>query len=62
MPDKYIKELVTEMFFEASDLANGESFKELGYDSKQDYFQDLRNRLEQLEERLIGKGIILNDA
>ena len=61
MPDKYIKDLVTEMFFEATDLANGNSYKELGYDSKKSFFEDLRSRLEQLEERLIDKGIILNE-
>lgn len=61
MQDKYIKELVTEMFFEATDLMNGNSFKEIGYDSKHDYFEELKSRLEQLEERLVHKGIILND-
>jgi hypothetical protein len=73
MPDKYIKELISEIFFEATDLEKGNSYKELGCDSKKDFFKELRSRLEQLEvkelrsrleqleERLAVKGIILND-
>jgi hypothetical protein len=56
--DKYIKELVTEMLFDATDLAEGDSFKDVGYDSKKEYFDDLKAKLEELEERLKEKGLI----
>lgn len=51
--NKYIEELVTEMYFDVCDVANGNSFKEIGYDSKKDFFEEMRTKLAELKFRLV---------
>jgi len=50
--DKYIEELVTEMLFDFNDLALGNSYKEIGYDSKKEFFDEMSKKANELYTRL----------
>ena len=50
--DKYIEELLTEMEFDFIDLASGNSYKDVGYDSKKEFFNEMVNKILELESRL----------
>lgn len=50
--DKYIKELVSEMYFEVADITYGHTFQEIGYEDKHDFFVELKKKLAELEARL----------
>jgi hypothetical protein len=50
--DKYIEELLTEMEFDFRDLAFGLTYKEIGYDSKKEFFDEMVNKILELESRL----------
>lgn len=50
--NKYVEELVTELLFDCTDIASGQSFKDVGYDSKKDFFQETQRKLEELYHRL----------
>jgi hypothetical protein len=54
--DKYIAELLTEMEFDFRDLANGNSYKDVGYDSKKEFFNEMVNKILELESRLQGEA------
>jgi hypothetical protein len=50
--DKYISELLTEMEFYFRDLASGNSYKDVGYDSKKEFFDEMVNKILELESRI----------
>jgi len=50
--NKYTQELVTEMLFDVSDLAFGHSFKDIGYDNKKEFLEEMKSKLEQLDALL----------
>ena len=41
--------LIQEMLFDVTDLLNGETFKQLGYENKKDFLKELKSKLEQVE-------------
>ena len=41
--------LIQEMLFDVTDLLNGETFKQLGYENKNDFLKELKSKLEQVE-------------
>ena len=51
--NKYIEELLSEMQFDCFDLALGISYKEIGYDTKKEFFEEMKRKLYELESRLI---------
>ena len=51
--DKYIEELVSEIQFEFHDLAFGLTYKDLGYDSKKEFYQEMKSKIDELASRLI---------
>jgi hypothetical protein len=50
--NKYIEELVTEMLFDFNDLALGNSFKDIGYDTKKEFFKEMSEKMNELYTRL----------
>lgn len=50
--NKYVEELVTEMLFDFNDLALGHNFKDIGYDSKKAFFQEMSAKINELYSRL----------
>ena len=40
------------MYFDVTDLINGETYKALGYDGKKDFLKELQIKLEDLEYNL----------
>lgn len=50
--NKYIEELVTEMLFDFNDLALGNSYTDVGYDSKKDFFKEMSQKMNELYSRL----------
>lgn len=48
--------LVQEVYFDLCDVINGNSYKELGYDNKQDFLLSQRDKLAQIEQ-LLTKGV-----
>jgi hypothetical protein len=50
--NKYIEEVLTEMLFEFNDLAKGNSFKDIGYDNKKEFFQEMSEKVNELYSRL----------
>jgi hypothetical protein len=50
--DKYIEELISEMQFDFADLSFGLTYKEIGYDTKKEFFDEMRNKLNELAMRL----------
>ena len=51
--DKYIEELLTEMQFDFADLEFGLTYKEIGYESKKEFFEEMKNKLYKLYSRLL---------
>ena len=51
--DKYIEELVTEMLFDFNDLAFGLTYKEIGYDTKKEFFDEMRRKANELYSILL---------
>jgi hypothetical protein len=50
--NKYIEELLTEMIFDCNDLAIGNTFKDIGYDIKKEFFEEMSNKANELYSRL----------
>jgi hypothetical protein len=50
--NKYIEELVTEMLFDFNDLALGHNFKDIGYDTKKEFFKEMSAKINELYSRL----------
>jgi hypothetical protein len=55
--DKYMEELVTEMQFEFHDLAFGLTYKDIGYDSKKEFYQEMKSKIDELASRLIKENV-----
>ena len=51
--NKYIEELVTEMLFDFNDLAIGKSYKDVGYDTKKEFFEEMARKVNELYSRLL---------
>ena len=51
--NKYIEELVTEMLFDFNDLAIGNSYKDVGYDTKKEFFEEMAKKVNELYSRLL---------
>ena len=41
--------LIQEMYFDVVDIINGESYKSLGYDSRSDFLEMLKEKLQEVE-------------
>lgn len=54
--NKYIEEVVTELYFEICDLSYGQTYKDIGYDNKKDFYTEMKNKLEELQSRLEKEG------
>lgn len=50
--NKYIEELVTEMLFDFNDLALGQSYKDIGYNTKKEFFDEMSKKVNELYSRL----------
>jgi hypothetical protein len=50
--NKYIEELLTEMLFDFNDLRLGHTYKDVGYDTKKEFFKEMSNKIEELYSRL----------
>ena len=51
--NKYIEELLTEMIFDFNDLALGNTYKDVGYDTKKEFFEEMSNKVNELYSRLL---------
>ena len=51
--NKYIEELMTEMLFDFNDLAIGNSYKDVGYDTKKEFFEEMAKKVNELYSRLL---------
>jgi hypothetical protein len=56
--NKYIQEVVTEIYFDICDLSYGQTYKDIGYDNKKEFLAIMKSRLEELEDRLIKENIM----
>ena len=56
--NKYIQEVVTEMYFDICDLSYGQTYKDIGYDNKKEFLAIMKSRLEELENRLVKEKIM----
>ncbi len=54
--NKYIEELLTEMLFDFNDLAIGNTYKDVGYDSKKEFFEEMSSKINELYSRLQNEG------
>ena len=50
--NKYIEELVTEIYFEICDLSYGQTYKDIGYDNKKDFYAEMKIKMTELIQRL----------
>ena len=50
--NKYIEELLSEMLFDFNDLALGNTYKDVGYDTKKEFFEEMSNKVNELYSRL----------
>ena len=50
--NKYIEEVITEMIFDFTDLALGHSYKDIGYDNKKEFFDEMAIKANELYSRL----------
>lgn len=50
--NKYIEELLTEMLFDFNDLRLGHTYKDVGYESRAEFFKEMSNKVEELYSRL----------
>jgi hypothetical protein len=55
--DKYIEELVTEMIFDFNDLAIGNTYKDVGYDTKKEFFEEMSRKVNELYSRLSKEAV-----
>jgi hypothetical protein len=55
--NKYIEELLTEMLFDFNDLRLGNTYKDVGYESKAEFFKEMSNKVEELYSRLQTEAI-----
>ena len=60
--NKYIEELVTEMYFDICDLSYGKNYKDIGYDNKKDCFENMKVRMNELIQRLNSQSGANNEA
>jgi len=51
--NKYMEELLTEMLFDFNDLALGHNYKDIGYDSKKEFFEEMSRKVDELYSRLL---------
>ena len=51
--NKYIEELVTEMLFDFNDLAFGLTYKDIGYDTKKEFYQEMSDKANALYSILL---------
>ncbi len=51
--NKYIEELVTEMLFDFNYLAIGNSYKDVGYDTKKEFFEEMAKKVNELYSLLL---------
>lgn len=49
---KNIITTIQQMYFDVTDLINGETYKAIGYDGKKDFLKELQSKLEDLEHNL----------
>lgn len=56
--NKYIEELLTEMLFDFNDLALGNTYKDVGYDTKKEFFEEMSNKVNELYSRLSTKEAV----
>ena len=56
--DKLALVLIQQVYFDLCDVLNGDTFKDLGYNSKREFFEVNRDRLAEIEDRLF-KGLEL---
>jgi len=54
--NKYIEELLTEMIFDFNDLASGNTYKDVGYDTKKEFFEEMSSKANELYSRLLKEG------
>lgn len=50
--NKYIEELITELLFEFNDLAMGNTYQEIGYESKKEFYKEMASKVNELYSRL----------
>ena len=50
--NKYIEELVTEIYFEICDLSYGQTYKDIGYDNKKAFYAEMKIKMTELIQRL----------
>jgi hypothetical protein len=55
--DKYIEEAITEMLFDLNDMALGSTYKDIGYDTKKEFFEEMSNKANEIYSRLLKKEI-----
>ena len=55
--NKYVEELLTEMLFDFNDLAIGNTYKDVGYDTKKEFFEEMGNKVNELYSRLQKEAI-----
>ena len=56
--NKYIEEILTEMIFDFNDLAFGSTYKDVGYDTKKEFFEEMRKKANELYDRLSTKEAV----
>ena len=56
--NKYIEELLTEMLFDFNDLALGNTYKDVGYDTKKEFFEEMSKKANELYDRLSTKDAV----
>ena len=54
--NKYIEELITEMLFDFNDLAIGNTYKDIGYENKKEFFEEMALKVNELYTRLSNEG------
>lgn len=54
--NKYIEELLTEMLFDFNDLQLGHTYKDVGYESKSEFFKEMSNKVQELYTRISKEG------
>jgi hypothetical protein len=55
--NKYIEELVTEMLFDFNDLAIGNSFQDIGYETKKEFYKEMSAKMNELYSRLLKEEV-----
>ena len=55
--NKYIEELLNEILFDFNDLSIGNTYKDVGYDTKKEFFEEMGNKVNELYSRLQKEAI-----